>query len=144
MGNLHGFDLLAKTKEDAMKIAERAKELEKELVLPSGFRFEGYTTEFEYYEYDGEYGIRYETYVEELCFLAMKIADAIAATFPEMKIHLFETWEGPVCREAISRNGVFFDLEQAKDENGNLMFDEAENAIFIYPDGFETEYNKGR
>lgn len=65
--------------------------------------------------------------------LAYKIANGIAHTYPEMNLSLVQTWEGPVSEQAKSKYGWFFPLEQALDQNGQPMFDEDENAIFIEP-----------
>lgn len=50
-----------------------------------------------------------------------------------MKLHLYQTWNGPVCAEAISIDGEMIELEQAKDENGQPLLDEDDNVVCINP-----------
>ena len=50
-----------------------------------------------------------------------------------MKLHLYQTWNGPVYAEAISIDGEMIELEQAKDENGQPLLDEDDNVVCINP-----------
>lgn len=131
MSNNVGIIIFAQSQLDLDKIAARAAELQKELNQEDGAK-----VEFEPYCNDNEYCLCFDSlsnYPDEIN-LAYKIADGIAHTYPEMKLSLIQTWEGPVSERAISKYGWFFLLEQALDENGYRLFDEGENALFIEPE----------
>ena len=47
-----------------------------------------------------------------------------------MKLVAYETFEGPVVSKYENENGEFVEVEPLKDENGEYLYDEAENLLF--------------
>ena len=130
MSNYVGIGLKFYRQEDAEKAAARAKEIQSEVNSEEGTK-----VEFELFDHEDGYTLSIETlskYVDEID-LGFDIANRIAASFPEMKMRFYMTWEGPVVMEAVSRNGGLFTLERVRDEDGFFLADDGENAMLIEP-----------
>lgn len=130
MSNYVGIGLTFDRQEDAEKAAARAKEIETELNSEEGTK-----VEFKLFNHDDVHALSIETlskYVDEID-LGFGIANRIAASFPEMKMRFYMTWEGPVVMEAISRNGGLYTLERVRDENGYFLADDGANSLLIEP-----------
>ena len=130
MSNYVGIGLKFYRQEDAKKAAARAKEIQSEVNSEEGTK-----VEFELFDHEDGYTLSIETlskYVDEID-LGFDIANRIAASFPEMKMRFYMTWEGPVVMEAVSRNGGLFTLERVRDEDGFFLADDGENAMLIEP-----------
>ena len=130
MSNYVGIGLTFERQEDAEKAAARAKEIEAELNSQEGTK-----VEFELFNHDDVHALSIETlskYVDEID-LGFDVANRIAASFPEMKMRFYMTWEGPIAMEAISRNGGLYTLERVRDENGFFLADDGANSLLIEP-----------
>lgn len=113
--------LLTQRREDAVKMETRAKELLKELVPNSGF---GIEIEFDEADMDSKrwfdrlWGIsicdvtdHYDSATEECsASVAFEILESVVATFPDVKMRYWMTWEGPLAQEAISVNGELVEI----------------------------------
>ena len=127
MSNVYGLALIAKYPEDSVKIESRAKELLKELTPEEHHEF-GYNS-FGPNE-DGEAGIVFQTTLPVLEKVVKNVVEGIASSFPKMKLVAYETFEGPVVSKYENENGEFVEVEPLKDENGEYLYDEAENLLF--------------
>ena len=130
MSNYVGIGLKFYRQEDAEKAAARAKEIQAEVNSEEGTK-----VEFELFHHEDGHTLSIDTlskYVDEI-ELGFDIANRIAASFPEMKMRFYMTWEGPIAMEAVSRNGGLYTLERVRDENGYFLADEDENAQLIEP-----------
>ena len=121
MSNIISFGLLTQCREDAVKMETRAKELLKELDPNSGF---GIEIDFDEADIDSNrwfdrlWGIsicdvtdHYDSATEECsASVAFKILERVAATFPDIKMRYWMTWEGPLAQEAISVNGELVEI----------------------------------
>lgn len=130
MSNYVGIGLTFDRQEDAEKAAARAKEIQAEVNSEEGTK-----VEFKLYNHEDGYTLSIDTlskYVDEI-ELGFDMANRIAASFPEMNMRFYMTWEGPIAMEAVSRNGGLYTLERVRDENGFFLADEDENALLIEP-----------
>ncbi len=122
MSNIISLNLEVKQPEDVKKIAEQATKL-LNLLNPKGK--EG--VEFGVFEK----GIYFEERNRGLRpLIAWIVTEGIAASFPDMDLTVYTTWEGPVDGEYVSDEGWLVEVEPLKDENGNPLYDEAENILF--------------
>ena len=122
MSNTISFGLLTQRREDAVKMEVRAKELLKELDPNSGF---GIEIEFDEADMDSKrwfdrlWGIsicdvtdHYDSATEECsASVAFEILESVVATFPDVKMRYWMTWEGPLAQEAISVKGELVEIE---------------------------------
>ncbi len=122
MSNIISMGLLTQRREDAEKMDARAKELLKELDPDSVLRIE---IDFDEADTDSNrwfnrlWGIsicdvtdHYDSTTEECnASIALKILESVAATFPDVKMRYWMTWEGPLAQEAISVNGELVEIE---------------------------------
>ena len=122
MSNIISFGLLTQRREDAEKMETRAKELLKELDSNSVF---GIEIDFDEADTDSNrwfnrmWGIsicdvtnHYDSATEESsASIAFKILESVAATFPDVKMRYWMTWEGPLVQEAISVKGELVEIE---------------------------------
>ena len=130
MSNYVGIGLTFERQEDAEKAAARAKEIQAELNSEEGTK-----VEFTLHNHEDSHVLCIDTlskYVDEI-ELGFDMANRIAASFPEMKMRFYMTWEGPIAMEAISRNGGFYTLERVRDENGYFLVDDDANSLLIEP-----------
>lgn len=104
--NHYSFSLVSKQKSDAEKLLARAEELMKEQD-PAG----NSGVEFDLFESDSSWGIGVGGLVPEQADLAHKIIIGIVSTFPEMSLHYVETCNGPVCHEAVTKDGKLVGIE---------------------------------
>ena len=123
MSNYVGIGLTFDRQEDAEKAAARAKEIQAEVNSEEGTK-----VEFELFNDEDGHTLSIETlskYVDEID-LGFDVANQIAASFPEMKMRFYMTWEGPIVMEAVSKNGRLYTLERVRDENGFFLADDGE------------------
>ena len=104
--NHYSFSLVSKQKSDAEKLLARAEELMKEQD-PDG----NSGVKFVFFERGASFGIGVGSLVPTQADLASNVISGIVATFPEMSLHYVETCNGPVCCEAVSKNGELVDIE---------------------------------
>ena len=104
--NHYYFSLVSKQKSDAEKLLARAEELMKEQDSDgnSGVKFD-------LFERDTSFGICVGSLVPRQADLAYNVISGIVATFPEMSLRYVETCNGPVCREAVSKNGELVNID---------------------------------
>ena len=98
------MSLVANQLEDAKKLVARAEELLKELdpMEEQGVRF----------ELDSSHnGISYAPETSEQWNLAFKVIEGVVATFPEMKLRYYETFDGPLSQAGVSKNGELVEIE---------------------------------
>lgn len=108
MSNYIGLSLMAKRQEDAEKLALRASELLKELDPDDqrGVHFDQFLTPDK-----RERGIEFASCIGEKLKLADKVIEGVAASFPEMKLRYYVTWEGPLVEARESKNGKLVEIE---------------------------------
>ena len=106
MSNQYSFSLVTKQRKDAEKLLARAEEVLKELD-PDG----NSGVKFDLIEDDTTFGIGDGSLVLRQADLAIKVVNAVVAAFPEMTMHYYETCNGPLSREAISKNGELVEIE---------------------------------
>ena len=104
--NHYSFSLVSKQKSDAEKLLARAEELLKEQD-PDG----NSGVKFDLFERGTSFGIGVGSLVPTQADLASNVISGVVATFPEMSLRYVETCNGPVCREAVSKNGELVDIE---------------------------------
>ena len=126
MSNVLGYAIVAERQEDVQKLAERAIELQKELTLEDKKR-----AEFRVFgpNEDGDSGIYFETQSWD-CEITIKVVEDVVASFPEKKLAVYVTCEGPVCDKYVSENGELVEVEPLKDEKGDYLRDEGYNILF--------------
>ena len=121
MSNIISMGLLTQRREDAVKMEVRAKELLKESDPNSVF---GIEIDFDEADIDSKrwfdrlWGIsicdvtdHYDSATEDSsASVAFKILERVAATFPDIKMRYWMTWEGPLAQEAISVNGELVEI----------------------------------
>ena len=121
MSNIISMGLLTKRREDAEKMETRAKELLKELDPDSVLRIE---IDFDEADMDSKrwfdrlWGIsicdvtdHYGSGEEDSsASVAFEILESVVATFPDVKMRYWMTWEGPLAQEAISVNGELVEI----------------------------------
>ena len=140
MSNYVGIGLTFDRQEDAEKVAARAKEIQAEVNSEEGTK-----VEFELFNHEDGHTLSIETlskYVDEID-LGFDVANQIAASFPEMKMRFYMTWEGPIVMEAVSKNGSLYTLERFRDENGFFLADDGENSLLIEPEDWGFYEIKG-
>ena len=140
MSNYVGIGLTFDRQEDAEKVAARAKEIQAEVNSEEGTK-----VEFELFNHEDGHTLSIETlskYVDEID-LGFDVANQIAASFPEMKMRFYMTWEGPIVMEAVSKNGRLYPLERVRDENGFFLADAGENSLLIEPEDWGFYEIKG-
>jgi len=108
MSNYIGLSLMAKRQEDAEKLASRASELLKELDPDDqrGVHFDQFLTPDK-----RERGIVFASCIGERLEFADKVIKGVVATFPEMKLRYYVTWEGPLVETCVSRDGKLVEIE---------------------------------
>lgn len=108
MSNYIGLSLMAKRQEDAEKLASRASELLKELDPDDqrGVHFDQFLTPDK-----RERGIEFASCIGEKLEFADKVIKGVVATFPEMKLRYYVTWEGPLVEACVSRDGKLVEIE---------------------------------
>lgn len=108
MSNYIGLSLMAKRQEDAEKLASRASELLKELDPDDqrGVHFDQFLTPDK-----RERGIGFASCIGERLEFADKVIKGVVATFPEMKLRYYVTWEGPLVETCVSRDGKLVEIE---------------------------------
>lgn len=108
MSNYIGLSLMAKRQEDAEKLALRASELLKELDPDDqrGVHFDQFLTPDK-----RERGIEFASCIGERLEFADKVIKGVVATFPEMKLRYYVTWEGPLVEACVSRDGKLVEIE---------------------------------
>ena len=106
MSNQYSFSLVTKQRKDAEKLLARAEEVLKELD-PDG----NSGVKFNLIEDDTTFGIGDGSLMPRQADLAYKVVNAVVSTFPEMSLHYYETCNGPLSREAISKNGELVEIE---------------------------------
>lgn len=108
MSNYIGLSLMAKRQEDAEKLASRASELLKELDPDDqrGVHFDQFLTPDK-----RERGIEFASCIGERLEFADKVIKGVVATFPEMKLRYYVTWEGPLVEACVSRDGKLVEIE---------------------------------
>ena len=106
MSNQYSFSLVTKQRKDAEKLLARAEEVLKELD-PDG----NSGVKFDLIENDMTFGIGDASLMPRQADLAFKVVNAVVAAFPEMTMHFYETCNGPLSREAISKNGELVEIE---------------------------------
>lgn len=104
--NHYSFSLVSKQKSDAEKLLARAEELLKEQD-PDG----NSGVKFDLFERGASFGIGVGSLVPTQADLASNVISGVVATFPEMSLRYVETCNGPVCREAVSKNGELVNIE---------------------------------
>ena len=102
----YSFRLMTKQRKDAEKMLARAEEIMKELD-PDG----NSGVKFVLVDNDTSFGIGDGSLMPYQADLASKVIDAVVATFPEMSLHYYETCNGPLCREAVSKDGKLVDID---------------------------------
>ena len=140
MSNYVGIGLTFDRQEDAEKAAVRAKEIQAEVNSEEGTK-----VEFKLYNHEDGHTLSIDTlskYVDEID-LGFDMANRIAASFPEMKMRFYMTWEGPIVMEAVSKNGRLYTLERVRDENGFFLADDGENSLLIEPEDWGFYEIKG-
>ena len=110
MSNDISMSLMTKRRVDAEKMAARANELIKELEPDEkfGYDFDLFDTD------DGRWsgiGIAGLTDHNDSASLAYKIIEGVVAAYPDIKMHYYMTWNGPLCHEAVSKDGKLVDVE---------------------------------
>ena len=122
MSNTISFGLLTQRREDAEKMETRAKELLKESDPNSVF---GIEIDFDEADIDSKrwfdrlWGIsicdvtdHYGSGEEDSsASVAFEILESVVATFPDVKMRYWMTWEGPLVQEAISVKGELVEIE---------------------------------
>ena len=108
MSNYIVLSLMAKRQEDAEKLALRASELLKELDPDDqrGVHFDQFLTPDK-----RERGIEFASCIGERLEFADKVIKGVVATFPEMKLRYYVTWEGPLVEACVSRDGKLVEIE---------------------------------
>ena len=106
MSNHYSFRLMTKQRKDAEKMLARAEEIMKELD-PDG----NSGVKFVLIDDDTSFGIGDGSLMPYQADLASNVIDAVVATFPEMSLHYYETCNGPLCREAVSKDGKLIDID---------------------------------
>lgn len=104
--NHYSFSLVSKQKNDAQRLLARAEELMKERD-PEG----NSGVKFELFDQGASIGIGVGGLVPRQADLAYKVLVDVVATFPEMSLHYVETSNGPVCREAVTKDGKLITIE---------------------------------
>ena len=104
--NFYSFSLASKHKNDAKRLLARAEELMKERDPEdnSGVKFE-------LFDQGTSVEIGVGGLVPRQADLAYKVLVDVVATFPEMSLHYVETCNGPVSREAVTKDGKLITIE---------------------------------
>lgn len=106
MSNQYSFSLMTKQRQDVEKMLARAEEVLKELD-PDG----NSGVKFVLIDDDTSFGIGDGNLMPIQADLASKVIDAVVATFPEMSLRYYETCNGPLSREAVSKEGKLVDID---------------------------------
>ena len=133
MSNFIGFFLEVEENEDIPKIEVRARALMNEIKLDLGPEDRKELEDSVIRQEDLLYsGIGFETTTAwpEVAHAIVDVMEGVAESFPEMKLVLFTTWEGPINGKYVSENGKFVKVQPQTDENGCPLPDEAENVLF--------------
>lgn len=104
--NFYSFSLASKHKNDAKRLLARAEELMKERD-PEG----NSGVKFELFDQGTSVEIGVGGLVPRQADLAYKVLVDVVATFPEMSLHYVETCNGPVSREAVTKDGKLITIE---------------------------------
>ncbi len=116
MSNVLSLGLLTQRREDAKMMEARAKELLKELNPDSRVELK---IDFDEAVADSKHwfkrlwGISTNEVTDhnDSALIAQQVLEGVVATFPEVKMRYWMTWEGPLAKEAVSVNGKLVEID---------------------------------